>query len=166
MSRDIQAETKDRLSNLAREMLDVSLLMLADDQPLETQAHGVELQGAASVIYTWLQAASAATTERKQRGKRMSYCPEYAENVKEAVRKLIDLTYQGKFRTLTLDTDEDFALVRVWIYGKSIKVQGWKSYGPHSVICPSDEDELWSFLECCQRALVEIEKTDQSKAKQ
>jgi hypothetical protein len=98
----------------------------------------------------------------------MSYCPEYAEQVKTAVCKLIDLTYQGKFHTLNFDTDEDCPLVHAWYKGKSYKVYGSPDYGLTAISPP--EDENWCFLECCQRVLTEIEKasaaTTESKESQ
>jgi hypothetical protein len=88
---------------------------------------------------------------------KINYCEEYAENVKAAVGKLIDLTYQGKFHTLEFDTDEDCPYVHAWYKGKSYKVYGSPDYGLNAMSPP--EDENWCFLECCQRVIAEIEKS-------
>ena len=82
----------------------------------------------------------------------MSYCPEYKEKVKQAVCKLLDLTYQGKFHVLTLDTDEDTPFVDAWIRGKSYRF-GYHRDGTFD----KDDDGPFSFLDCCEKALAAIE---------
>lgn len=82
----------------------------------------------------------------------MSYCQEYAGNVKRVVCELLDVVYERKFDTMTFDTDEDCPCVHIWTRGKAIKVYGWNRNGLDAIY-PTDEGENWSFLECCQRAL-------------
>lgn len=61
-----------------------------------------------------------------------------------------------KWNTRTIDTDEDSPSVNLWMPPDAIKVYG---YPLESWIGPTDDDEQWSFLEYCQRALVEAEKS-------
>ena len=87
----------------------------------------------------------------------MSYCEEYKAKVKQAVCELLDWAYKGKFNILTFDTDEDSPFVDAWVFGKSVKVYGWV-HGRVDGIYPSNDDDTWSFLECCEKALAEIQK--------
>ena len=81
----------------------------------------------------------------------------YATEVKEAVGRLLDLAARRKWNTLTIDTDEDCPSVNLWVPPNAIRVYGHPLEG---WIGPSEGDEHWSFLECCQRALAEAEKLE------
>ena len=88
----------------------------------------------------------------------MSYSEEYKEKVKQTVGKLFDYTYQGKFYGLTLDADEDVPFVHAWYRGQSVKAYGWHKGEPLSGIFSPPENETWSFLECCELVLGELQK--------
>jgi hypothetical protein len=47
----------------------------------------------------------------------MSHPATYTAQVKEAVLNLIDLTREGRYYSLSLDTDEDCPFVNLWYYG-------------------------------------------------
>ena len=79
----------------------------------------------------------------------------YATEVKESVCKLLDLAAKRKWNTLTIDTDEDCPSVVLWTPPDAIRVYGHPLEG---WISPTDGNDQWSFLECCQRALAEAEK--------
>ena len=87
---------------------------------------------------------------------------DYSEKVKAAVCKLLDHVAQSKWRTLDLDTDEDCPMVHVWIPPDSIKAYGHfveekERLKDGQTLCPSLGCESWSFLECCERVLAQIE---------
>ena len=82
---------------------------------------------------------------------------DYSEKVKAAVCKLLDHVAESKWRALDLDTDEDCPMVHVWIFPDSIKAYG-HFVEEKGTLCPSLGGESWSFLECCERVLAEIEK--------
>jgi hypothetical protein len=87
---------------------------------------------------------------------------DYNEKVKAAVCKLLDHVAESKWRTLDLDTDEECPMVRVWIWPNSIKAYG-HCVEEKGTLCPASSDESWSFLDCCERVLAEIERVKVSE---
>jgi hypothetical protein len=80
----------------------------------------------------------------------------YATEVSDVVTKLIRLAYANRWSNLSLDTDEDCPFVSLWNGRNTVRVYGHRADKPGWIMPP--EDETWSFLECCQRALAEAEK--------
>jgi len=87
---------------------------------------------------------------------------DYSEKVKAAVCKLLDHVAESKWSTLELDTDEDCPMVDVWLPPDSIKAYGHCSQ-EKGILCPSLGGESWSFLECCEHVLAEIERLSESE---
>ncbi len=79
----------------------------------------------------------------------------YAADVKQAICKLLDYTYQNKWRNVSFDTDEDTPSVSLWTGVRTIKVCGFHC-DKVGWIHPQPEEENWSFLECCNRVLYSI----------
>ena len=106
------------------------------------------------MIHPWKKNQMSKENQASESTPSLSRC--YATEVKEVVGKLLDLTAKQKWNTLTIDTDEDFPSVYLWMPPDAIRVCGHRADEPGWMMPP--EYETWSFLECCQRALAEAEK--------